>query len=92
MLYATAQSLRSNTPQLRYHNYIVHSSHFERYKSHHIYRVLLAEAGVDWYCARTRKQDHRIQVETPGIKLLLKFDNELDSHAWYQVRYREYIA
>ena len=47
---------------------------------------------MDWYCARTRKQDHRIQVETPTIKLLLKFDNELDSHAWYQVRYREYIA
>lgn len=54
--------------------------------------MVLAEAGVDWYCARTRKQDHRIQVETPGIRLLLKFDNELDSHAWYQVLYRKYFA
>jgi len=48
------------------------------------FRIILSEAEVDWYCTKSSKQGHRIQLETPSIKLLLKFDNEIDSHTWYQ--------
>ena len=39
---------------------------------------------MDWYCTRSKKQGHRIQVETPSLKLLLKFDKEEDSFVWYE--------
>ena len=47
-------------------------------------RIILEGVEIDWYCARSKKQGHRIQVDGTNIKLLLKFDNELDSHAWFQ--------
>ena len=39
---------------------------------------------MDWYCTRSKKQGHRIQLEAESISLLLKIDNELDAHTWYQ--------
>ena len=47
-------------------------------------RIPLEETEVDWYCGRTRKQGHRIQLETSQTCLLLKLDNEIDAHSWYQ--------
>jgi len=41
-------------------------------------------AEVDWFCSRTKKQGHRILVDTSLAKVILKIDDEIDSHAWYQ--------
>merc|ERR1711997_1241574 len=63
VLYSTADSIRSNNPQLR---------------------ILLSETEVDWYCGRTKKQGHRIQIESRQTSLVLKLDDEIDAHAWFQ--------
>ena len=43
---------------------------------------------MDWYCGRTRKQGHRIQIETGRASVLLRLDNEIDAHSWYQALHR----
>merc|ERR1711971_436531 len=63
VLYSTADSIRSNNPQLR---------------------ILLSETEVDWYCGRTKKQGHRIQIESGQSSLVLKLEDEIDAHAWFQ--------
>ena len=45
---------------------------------------MLSETEVDWYCGRTRKQGHRIQIESRLTSLLLKLEDEIDAHAWFQ--------
>jgi len=47
-------------------------------------RLSFANAEVDWFCSRTKKQGHRIIVDTNLAKVILKIDDEIDSHAWYQ--------
>ena len=49
-----------------------------------IFRLSFASAEVDWFCSRTKKQGHRILVETPLAKVILRIEDEIDSHAWYQ--------
>jgi len=34
--------------------------------------------------AATKKQGHRILVDTPLAKVILRIEDEIDSHAWYQ--------
>ena len=45
---------------------------------------MLSETEVDWYCGRTKKQGHRIQIESRQTSLVLKLDDEIDAHAWFQ--------
>ena len=49
-----------------------------------ILRIPLGETEVDWYCGRTKKQGHRIQIESRQTSLVLKLDDEIDAHAWFQ--------
>ena len=44
----------------------------------------MSETEVDWYCGRTKKQGHRIQIESGQTSLVLKVDDEIDAHAWFQ--------
>ena len=44
----------------------------------------MSEAEVDWYCGRTKKQGHRIQIESGQTSLVLKLEDEIDAHAWFQ--------
>ena len=39
---------------------------------------------MDWYCARSKKQGHRLRVETPSLTLHLRFDKEEDSLVWFE--------
>ena len=45
---------------------------------------MLSETEVDWYCGRTKKQGHRIQIESRQTSLVLKLDDEIDAHSWFQ--------
>ena len=42
------------------------------------------ETEVDWYCGRNKKQGHRIQIESGQKSLVLRLDDEIDAHAWFQ--------
>ena len=44
----------------------------------------MSETEVDWYCGRTKKQGHRIQIESGQSSLVLKLEDEIDAHAWFQ--------
>ena len=79
VLYSTADSLRSNSPQLRYQRNRSINSYVAL-----ILRIVLTDAHVDWYCARPKKQGHRIRVETSSLTLLLRFDREEDSLVWFE--------
>ena len=48
------------------------------------FRLTFATAEVDWFCSRTKKQGHRILVDSPLAKVILRIEDEIDSHAWYQ--------
>ena len=49
------------------------------------FRIVLTDAHVDWYCARSKKQGHRIKVEAaPSLTLHLRFDREEDSLVWFE--------
>ena len=78
MIYETSDSVGRQSPKLRYFHCILAILFIS------LSRIILDGTDIDWYCARSKKQGHRIQVDGSKIKLLLKFDNELDSHAWFQ--------
>ena len=44
----------------------------------------MSETEVDRYCGRTKKQGHRIQIESGQTSLVLKVCDEIDAHAWFQ--------
>ena len=44
----------------------------------------MRETEVDWYCGRNKKQGHRIQIESGQKSLVLRLDDEIDAHAWFQ--------
>ena len=50
----------------------------------YIVRVLFESVEVDWYCTRSKKQGHRIQLDSPANKFLLKLDTEIEAHEWFQ--------